>query len=223
MSALPLPRPRRLSWSGFFMLSAAWCVVVTRPIPLIFAIVFLSGCSTYPVAPKPPKATALAPSGLSITQSGDAHAPTRAETKDDARTVQIPAGTLAEFNDRLGTLKLTFTAPGVLTQTVKTEHLEAPQAFTPPAPPTPSEISTGRAVLWYRIGVALGFAAGLFGLVRGWDFVMYGGGAVALACLICLFAESHPLLTGLIGAGAALAIAGPLVWHAKIKNLPAAV
>ena len=179
----------------------------------------LTGCQTGPAAPA--RATATAPSGLTVSQSGAALVPATATAKDDARTVQIPAGTVAEFNDKLGTLRLTFSAASVLTQTVKTESVTAPQSFTPPAPPSPAEIADGRAVLWYRVGVVLGIAAGLFGLVRAWDFVMWGGLTVAAACLAGLFIQSHPILILFLGVGAALMVAGPALWHLKLKDLPA--
>lgn len=64
----------------------------------------------------------------------------------------------------------------------------------------------------------VGLAVGLFGLVRGWDFVMYGGGAVAGACAFALFIQAHPLVFVVIGIGVALKIVGPLLWHTKLKH-----
>ncbi|MFA6287744.1 MAG: hypothetical protein WC661_10215 [Opitutaceae bacterium] len=158
----------------------------------------------------------------SVKQTGPAQTPARAEAKDAAATFTAPAGSKVEFNEKLGTYTVTLSGPAVIAMTAHTETATAPQAFTPPPPPTPSDQANGRAMWFYRIALFGGLAAGLFGLVRGWDFVMYGGGAIAAAALIGLFIASNPVLFAIIGGGVALAGAGVAIWHFKLKHLPAA-
>jgi len=73
--------------------------------------------------------------------------------------------------------------------------------------------------IWFWIGTLVGLAAGIFGLVRGWDLIMYGGGAIAAACLFAIFVQNYPWILAIIGIGAALAVAGPYLWHTKVKHL----
>lgn len=162
--------------------------------------------------------------GSKLTQTGAAQVPASAETVTNRATIPLPKGTeirvVPVFPDR-PEQGFAFTLPEAAPLMVEStaERVKGPQAFTPPAPPSPAEISTGRAVLGYRIGLALGIAAAIFGLVRGWDLVMYGGGAIAAGCAFGLFVQSHPVLFALLGVGVALAVVGPWLWHSKLKKL----
>lgn len=190
-------------------------------LPLLFAVFFLclpSGCALVTARPKPPAGASQA-GEVKVEQKGDAAVPAKAWSVTNAATVPLPAGSEVTFNEKLGTLSVKLSGETILTTTMRTDHAEGPQAFTPPAPPTPSDEANGRAVLLMRLGVVAGIAAGLFGLVRGWDFVMYGGGAVAGACLFGLFVERHPVLFIVAGAGVAAAVVGPWIYHTKLKRV----
>lgn len=203
-----------------------WLHVVTG---LVVALLFvgLQTACTNTRAPVSPSAAVTLAGGATLTQSGDAQKPgtlsSNTEKATETKRLPLPAGTELVFNEKLGTLTLrlsqTTTLEATATREVKIEHAEAPQAFTPPAPPTPSEEADGKAQWLYRIGLVAGIAAALFGLVRAWDWVMYGGAAVAAGCAVGLFAAKHPAIFAVIGGGIVLAVAGPWIWHTKLKHL----
>lgn len=186
---------------------------------ILWAIAVLCSCSLNRKT-QSPTATVTTPTGTVLTQTGDAATPASVSTKTATQTIVVPAQSVVWQNDQTGQLQYRLAKDSVMTAVTKTEEAKAPQAFTPPAPPTPGEEADAKAKFWYRIGVAVGGVAGVFGLVRGWDWVMYGGGSVAAGCLFGLFVQSHPVLLIVIGLGAAVAIAGPVIWHTKLKNLP---
>lgn len=74
-----------------------------------------------------------------------------------------------------------------------------------------------KIVFW--VGLLVGVAAAIFGLVRMWNFVMWGGIAVAGASAIALFIHAYPWLLAVVGAGIALKFAGPYLWYTKVKHL----
>jgi hypothetical protein len=188
-------------------------------LPFLFAVVFLclpSGCALSRVVKAPTATTTTG--NATVTQTGNAATPAKAESDTQSAVVPIPSGSTVVFNEKLGTLAVTLSTDSTLTMTTRRDVVTGPQAFTPPAPPTPSEVADGHAVWVYRLALLIGGAAALFGLVRGWDFVMWGGGAVAGAAGVGLFVQSHPLLVGVIGGGVALAVAGVVIWHTKLKH-----
>lgn len=184
---------------------------------LLLLLLGLSGCATAKRALSIPQAIVSTEKGPSVTQSGTVAVPAKASVVTESKTVPLPAGTEIVFNEKLGTVTLHVSQPTTLKTETKTEKAEAPQSFTPPAPPTPTQEADGKVKVWFWLGMVAGVAVGLFGLVRGWDFVMYGGGAVAGACAFAIFVQSHPIVTAVIGVGVALAIAGPYVWHKHLK------
>lgn len=179
----------------------------------------LAACASLPKV-KAPTATITTPAGASVTQTGDAQAPARLDTATESRRVPLPAGSAIVFDEKLGTTTISLSRDVVLTSEARTESAQAPQAFTPPKPPTASEQADARATLWYRLGLAAGLVAGIFGLVRGWDWIALGGGAIAGACAFALFIQRHPVLFTVMGIGAALMVAGPYIWHRVLKHLP---
>lgn len=190
-----------------------------KPALAVFCLALLCGCASLPREPKPPAAT-IAAGGSSVTQTGTADVPARAEVMEESRSVPLPSGSELLIDERAGTVSVRLSSATTLTSATRTERAEAPRAYQPRAPPTPSDLADGRATLLYRVGLAVGLALGVFGLVRGWDLVMYGGGAIAAACAAGLFVARHPTLFAVIGLGAALAVVGPIIWHAKLKRLP---
>lgn len=181
--------------------------------------VFLSGCATFRKAVAP-RATLSLSGGGKLEQSGDAQVPAKLAVSTSTNTLPLPSGSDLVFDQKLGTLTLRLSHDSTLKTETREEKAEAPQAFTPPAPPTPKEEASGRMHIWFSIGLVIGVAAGLFGLVRGWDMVMYGGACVAGACAFALFVETNPIVFILIGVGLALKVAGPTLWHSILKKLP---
>lgn len=192
-----------------------------RAVMVVWLALNLGACSLMPTKlAKPPAATIMLPSGAAVTQSGDAQKPASVSTATTTTTLPLPSGTEFVFDQKLpGVVTLRLSHDSALTTETKTEKAEAPQAFTPPLPPSPTEQGQARVHMYFWVALVAGVAAAIFGLVRGWDMVMYGGGAVAAACGFAIFAQSHPVLIGIIGAGAALAVAGPALWHLKLKAL----
>jgi hypothetical protein len=156
---------------------------------------------------------------IALDQKGPAEIPAAVEVADTVRTLPIPKGSQIVSNAEAHTITVLPAAPTTLTETTRKETATGPQSFQPPAPPTPAEIATGRATLYFQFGIAGGLALALFGLVRGWDFVMYGGSAIAGGCTLALLIDRNPLMFALIGVGLALCIAGPLLWHTKLKRV----
>jgi hypothetical protein len=61
-------------------------------------------------------------------------------------------------------------------------------------------------------------------LVRGWDFIAYGGGAIAAGCFTGMALASVPAwLWAVFGVGATACIIGPVIWHTKLKPTAAPV
>lgn len=181
------------------------------------ALGLLAGCTTARRVVSP-VARLITPSGVTVSQEGDAKTPAKVETNTATRTVPLPAGTSIIFDEKLGTVTLQLSKDSTLRTETRIERAEAPQAFTPPAPPSPVEETAAKVHGWFWVGLVIGVAGALFGLVRHWDFVMYGGIAIAGGCAFALFVQAHPLVFVLIGLGVALKVVGPLVWHTKLKS-----
>jgi len=185
----------------------------------------LCGChmmSALRRTPEPPKATVTA-AQTTVTQSGTAQTPATAKTEANAQSIPLPAGTVVWTDQQTGAIRYTLSRDSVLTSTQRTEQATAPAAFQPPKPPTIAEEKEAQADFWttlgYRIGVAVGIAAALYGMVNAWPMVMWGGAAVSGACLFGLFVKSHPALLLIIGLGVTLKFVGPLLWHTQLKHL----
>jgi len=205
---------KRRSWRGSVFWAVLW---------LLFWLPGLVGCRTAGAARSGP---------VAVKQTGPAAIPATADQVTSRASVPLPAGTEIKVSQPAGPdlrpdsstaaagsgVSVILPAPSVLTVETVSNRVSGPQSFSPPSPPSPVEIAAGKAAWLYRVGLLVGIAAGVFGLVRGWDFVMYGGAAVAAACGFGMFAESHPVLLFVIGGGVVLAVVGPLLWHWKLKH-----
>jgi hypothetical protein len=188
-------------------------------------LLLLSGCSMMPnrrhIAVSP--AVSVSSAGV-VEMTGDAQSPTKVDTKKTDSKLPLPEGSRLEFNERLGVFSITLSKPSELSLNRSETAIQGPVAFTPDRGPTVGEEGQARADFWtvlgLRVGMAGGAALAIFGLVRRWDFVMYGGAAISGACLFGLFVQQHPILLLIIGLGATLAFVGPLIWHTKLKKLP---
>lgn len=185
---------------------------------LFVAIALIAGCLSGKNPAKAPTVKMESPSGVKLEQSGDAQVPAKIESKKTDTVVALPMGTSVVFDQTLGTVTLHLAQPSTLRQTATADRLEAPRSYTPPAAPTPAELAKGQATLYFWIGLVVGICAAVFGLVRAWNLVMYGGIAVAAGCAFAIFVQDNPLVLWLIGFGVLLKIAGPLIWHTVLKH-----
>lgn len=190
---------------------------------LVPFILLLCGCNMLPkrhIAVSP--AVTVSEAGK-VEVSGDAQVAPKVDTKKTDSKMALPEGTRLEFNEKLGVFSITLSKPSELALNRSETAIQGPVAFTPDKAPTIAEEKEAQADFWttlgLRVGMALGAAVAIFGLVRAWDYVMFGGAAVSGACLFGLFVQKHPGLLLIIGIGASLCIVGPLVWHTKLKKL----
>ncbi len=195
-----------------------------RPPLVILMLVALSGCSSRSqyrhVAESP--SVVVAPTG-EVKMNGDAPVPAKVNTSQTNGIMSVPVGSVVVFDEKLGTATLTLSKDTQIAVNRKETAVHGPVAFTPDKAPTISEElnakSDAKMKIWYGIGMAVGVALAIFGLVRQWDLVMYGGVAIAGACAFCLFVQTHPVLFAVIGLGVAAAVIGPIIWHTKLKHL----
>ncbi len=180
---------------------------------ILYAAIALAGCNSSPVA-------AVRAGAASIRQHGTAAKPGTAETLTTRSTLPLPPGTKIETsNAQPQAIGITLPAPSVLTVETVTERATGPQSLTPPAPPSPSEVSAGRAKLWLTLALAVGAGALLFGLVKGWDFVAIGGGCLAAGSMVGLVLNAVPAwLWAVLAAGVAIGGTGWAVWKFKIEG-----
>lgn len=193
--------------------------------PLALTLLFgaslaLSACqSVRALASRPPSATATA-GGTSISQDGAAATPAKASETTTQTAATIPPGVRVTASPD-GSLSWVTAAPLSVVTTRTESAATGPAAFTPPAPPTPTEEANGRAAFLMRLGLVAGLAAGAFGLLRGWDVLGWGGVAIAAGCFLGLALQAVPgWLLVIFGGGAAACVLGPLVWHWKLKPRP---
>lgn len=158
-----------------------------------------------------------------VKVSGDAKTQPKVDTKKTESKITLPEGSRIEFNEKLGTLSVVLSKASEMASNRTETAIAGPVAFTPDKGATVQDEAAAKSDFWaalgLKAGLVLGIAVGLFGLVRGWDFVMYGGGAVAAACAFGIFVDKHPILLLVIGLGAAIAVIGPIIWHTKLKAL----
>lgn len=186
---------------------------------LVLLCCLVTGCATFRPSPRPPSATVETPGGGRFTQTGDAATGGNVTTTAGRSSFTIPAGVPVSI---LADGSAAFVTPEPLTVSACFDTLRAtgPTSFTPPAPPTPTDEAAGRASLWFRLGLVAGIAAGIFGLVKGWDAVAIGGGAIAAACLVALSLAAIPVWVWItLGVGAAAIVGGPALWHLRVKHL----
>jgi hypothetical protein len=164
-----------------------------------------------------PRARIDRPGLFQLYQDGLAQKPaTATETTTQAAATVPPGVPVTAHPD--GSITWTTAAPLSVVTTRTESAATGPAAFEPPAPATPTEEAAGLASLWMRLGLVAGIAAGVFGLVKGWDFVAWGGGAIAAGCVAGMaLASVPPWLWLVFGVGAAACIIGPVIWHTKLK------
>ena len=186
----------------------------------------LAGCQSGWWKKEPVRHIAESPSVVvsdkgAVEIKGDSQVQPKVETKQSEATLILPGGSTFDFNERLGTVRLTLSKASQMALNRTETAIDGPRSFVPDKAPTISEEKQAQSDYWVNLGMkaglVLGAAIAIFGLVRGWDFVMYGGAALAAACGFGIFVEKHPTLLFIIGIGSALAVVGPIVWHTKLK------
>jgi hypothetical protein len=192
-------------------------------IALIF--VALTGCKSAPVRHIAESPSVSVGNEGQVEIKGDSQVAPNVNTAKTGSKITIPEGSRFEFNEKLGVMTLVLSKASDLVVNRAETSVQGPVAFTPDKGPTIGEEKAAQADYWttlgLRVGMALGAAVAIFGLVRSWDLVMYGGAAVSGACLFGLFVQKHPVLMIVIGIGAALAVVGPIIWHTKLKKTSA--
>jgi hypothetical protein len=190
---------------------------------LVASLATLVGCQNKPVrhvAESP--SLEVKPQG-GIVMKGDTPVQPKVETKKSEATITLPEGSTFDFNEKLGIIRLTLSKAAQMAVNRTETHVEGPKSFTPDKAPTIQEEKRAESDFWtdigMKVGMVLGGAIALFGLVRGWDLVMLGGAAISGASMAGIFLSRNPGLFLLIGGGLALAMAGPYLWHTKLKNL----
>jgi hypothetical protein len=184
---------------------------------LLVGVVFLSGCTSPSNWFHKLSAVVKTPTS-EVRQVGDAAQPVQVTTSTTKTEAPIPAGS-----------KITIETPAqkpdepskptpTLVSSTTVEHVVGPTSFQPPSPPTPSQLADGQVKVWFWLGVLVGGCAAIFGLVRDWNLVMYGGLAVAGACLFAIFVQQSPWVLIVIGLGVGLKFAGPYIWHTQVKQ-----
>lgn len=158
-----------------------------------------------------------------ISIRGDTPTPPKVTTDKVNSTIPIPEGSTIVFNERLGEMAIKVSKPTQIALNRTETHVEGPVSFTPDKAPTIKEEKDAQSDYWVKLGlyacVLIGGSAAIFGLVRQWNMVMYGGIAVLGSGLFGLFVQRHPILLLVIGLGVALKVAGPAIWHLQVKHL----
>lgn len=177
----------------------------------------LGGC--FGLKQKPVSRAASTSHGIQLEQTGDAKAPSNASQVIVESTLPVPSGSTVR-ESAAGLVEVVVAGPTEFKQVRTETKLET---ATPNAPPTISEQKDAEADFWTVLGlraaVTIGSLLFLVGLIRGWDLVAIGGGALAIAGLVGIFIQKHPTIFVLVGIGAALCVAGPLIWKFKLKPL----
>lgn len=189
----------------------------------------LSACSLGRL--QAPKATVTTPAGAIVKQSGPAEIPANVTVSTSTSTLPIPAGSVyvipAAPNNKQPPAEnkqqtVTLSADSVLSVTTKTEHAEAPRAFTPPAPPTAAQQAAAAGIRWFYVAALLGFiAAGLLAWTQHYlAAVKVAAGALCLPILAHFFSSAVAMTVS--AALIALGLGVWLAWHLieARKNAP---
>ncbi len=180
---------------------------------VVLVAVLVVGCAPG----RAPRARIDRPGLYQLYQDGLAQTPATTTDKTSSAAATIPPGVPVTAHPD-GSITWTTAAPLSVVTTRSESTATGPASFAPPAPPSPADEAEGKARLWLWLGIVAGGAAGVFGLVRGWDMVATGGGAVAAACVAALALQRVPSwLWAILGAGLAAALVGPWIWHRRIK------
>lgn len=189
---------------------------------LIIGLFLITGCSLVKIPPLP-KTPEIKVVKEGVFVSGDAKTAPEVKSSQTDSVMPIPEGSTFVFNEKLGTMVLTVSKATQIALNRTQTDVKGPIAFDPPKQPTVKEVTDAKADFWttlgLRVGVFIGCALAIYGLVEQWKLLMIGGGCIAGASLFGLFQQAHPLLLAVIGIGLALCFAGPYIYHTVVKPL----
>ncbi len=175
---------------------------------ILAAALLLGGCSTIGRwFTKAPAATVKTPS-IAVQQSGDVAVPAAATVTSTKQELPIPPGSTVEIKVTPPAKVEATAKPVVLTSTTTTETVKGVQSFTPPNPPTATELAKASGVKWFYIA---GVVSGILALLFLWqahpiNAVICGGGAVALPMIGNLVGSEAALRTALVVGAASVAL-----------------
>lgn len=196
---------------------------MSNPVHVGLVLLALSGCQTGPVRHVAESPAVTVSQQGEVKLSGDAQTPAKVDTNKTNAILPIPEGSAFEFNEKLGTFRLVLAKATQMAVNRTETTIEGPKSFTPDKAPTIAEEKSAQSDYWVKLGlyacVLIGGAAAIFGLVRDWTFVMWGGVAIGGSALFGLFVQKHPILMLFIGVGAALIAAATILWHTRLKKL----
>ncbi len=189
--------------------------------PLAFLAVLwlavLAGCHRGP-APVSPWFRADLPHLGELDLGGEAAEPATLDLSQAETGFTIPPGTPVNL---AADGSLSFTAAAPVSVTGRSSNLAAtgPRAYAPPAAPTPSDNADATARLWAWIAAGLGVVGLALGLFKGWPLVRTGGACIVAAAIAVLALHAVPAwVWSIVGVGAVLAIAGPLLWRFRVRD-----
>lgn len=162
-----------------------------------------------------------------VKVSGDAKSPPEIGTKKSEARLPIPEGSKFEFNEKTGQLTLTLSKAVEMAVNRTEMAVKGPVAFDPPKAPSVKEIadaeSDGKIKIILYVALVVGAFAGIFGVVRGWNWLAISGGCAAGAAGFCLVLnksiQDHPWISHVIVAAVVVAVVAVVIYHTKIKKL----
>ncbi len=174
----------------------------------IFSCMILCSCQ---IGRHSPVATVF-PSGK-IVASGDAQAAAHVTETTTQATLPIAIASTVVTSPADGTVKIQVSQPTTMAISTKSTHIDGPQAYAPPSPPTPIEQAQGTAFKWC-VGLSLLslIGAGLFAWGEHWLSAVKCACASASFILLGKFIDSRIAFEvggGLIVAAVVFFVA----WH----------
>lgn len=134
---------------------------------LLSLVIVSAGCKSVPKT-ETPSLRVTSPISGNITATGDAQTPAKIESAQTETTIPLPAHSQVSFVPATETepskTVVTLAAPTIARTVTKSENVTAPRAFTPPAPPSASDIARADGVRWFYIAGAV-FAVAALALV----------------------------------------------------------
>lgn len=189
-------------------------------LPVFLAI---TACSTNPV-----RHIAVSPevnvseTGI-VKVTGDSQVAPQVDTKKTGSRMIVPEGSRFVFNEKLGEMTMVLSKASEIAVNRTETAVKGPVAFTPDKGPTVGEEMEAKSSFWtvmvLRSALLIGGCAAVFGLVKDWPIVMWGGVSMATASLFGLFVNRHPVLMMIIGGAAAAIAVATFVWHTRLKKL----
>lgn len=183
-------------------------------------LLLICGCARFPWSKSVRSPTVTVSPRGQISTTGDAAQAAQVKQTTTDTSITLKAGDFITWNPTTNEYKISLSSPSTLATHATGTEVKGPVAFTPPAPPTPTENAKGEVTKLMYLALAAGSMAFMFGLVEGWRLVMTGGGVVIAGALCGIYFSDHPTMTlVLLVIGATLFLTGPTLWHTALKYL----